>query len=250
AKDHARMRIKEVKSRLKQKEQGENGFTTPGSVVSDDDSTAEFAFSSAAVLRDEPRRTWDAHRPVTVHFGQARPPTMLKRPSSNVSLESSCDHSVRPTRHYTVFLSEDSSGDEHQYEDESISGFPDSFLLSTPFDWSPLPQPYRSLKEVELIEGDDLGLGAESHTAPPSPVTERFSNVNLLGDVFGCQDEPECQPIHLAKSLEDLRTPKDSERLQAKFNFQTEVVTELRVSQRVISRLQQRDWKSHRKAEK
>ncbi|MEQ2293302.1 hypothetical protein AMECASPLE_031925, partial [Ameca splendens] len=174
AKDHARMRIKEVKSRLKQKEQGENGFTTPGSVVSDDDSTAEFAFSSAAVLRDEPRRTWDAHRPVTVHFGQARPPTMLKRPSSNVSLESSCDQ----------------------------------------------PQPYRSLKEVELIEGDDLGLGAESHTAPPSPVTERFSNVNLLGDVFGCQDEPECQPIHLAKSLEDLRTPKDSEQLQAKFNFQ------------------------------
>ncbi|MEQ2212941.1 hypothetical protein XENOCAPTIV_007154 [Xenoophorus captivus] len=76
---------------------------------------------------------------------QARPPTMLKRPSSNVSLESSCDQ----------------------------------------------PQPYRSLKEVELIEGDDLGLGAESHTAPPSPVTERFSNVNLLGDVFGCQDEPE-----------------------------------------------------------
>ncbi|XP_047228782.1 DENN domain-containing protein 1A isoform X3 [Girardinichthys multiradiatus] len=220
AKDHARMRIKEVKSRLKQKEQGENGFATPGSVVNDDDSTAEFAFSSAAALRDEPRRTWDAHRPVTVHFGQARPPTMLKRPSSNVSLESSCDHSVHPTRHYTVFLSEDSSGDEHQYEDESISGFPDSFLLSTPFDWSPLPQPYRSLKEVELIEGDDLGLGAESHTAPPSPVTERFSNVNLLGDVFGCQDEPECQPIHLAKSLEDLRTPKDSEQLQARFNFQ------------------------------
>ncbi|KAK5611883.1 hypothetical protein CRENBAI_007931 [Crenichthys baileyi] len=64
------MRIKEVKSRLKQKEQGENGFTTPGSVVSDDDSTAEFAFSSAAVLRDEPQRTWDSHRPVTVHFGQ------------------------------------------------------------------------------------------------------------------------------------------------------------------------------------
>lgn len=80
------------------------------------------------------------------------------------------------------------------------------------------PQPYRSLKEVELI--DDRGLGAESLTAPPSPVTERFSNVNLLGDIFGCQDEPECQTITLAKSLEDLRTPKDFGELQAKFTFQ------------------------------
>ncbi|KAM4720450.1 DENN domain-containing protein 1A isoform 2-T2 [Anableps anableps] len=220
AKDHAKMRIKEVKSRLKQKEQGENGFTIPGSAVHDDDSTAEFAFSAAAVMREESQRTWDGHRPVTVHFGQARPPTLLKRPSSNVSLESSCDHSVRPTRHYTVFLSEDSSGDELHYDDESISGFPDSFLFSAPFDWSPLPQPYRSLKEVELIEGDDRGFGPESHTAPPSPVTEKFSNVNLLGDIFGCQDEPECQPITLAKSLEDLRTPQDSGELQAKFTFQ------------------------------
>ncbi|XP_014878910.1 DENN domain-containing protein 1A isoform X3 [Poecilia latipinna] len=175
AKDHAKMRIKEVKSRLKQKvcnsEQGENGFTTPRSAV-DDDSTAEFAFSTAAIMREEPERTWDGHRPVTVHFGQARPPTLLKRPSSNASLESSCDQ----------------------------------------------PQPYRSLKEVELI--DDRGLGAESLTAPPSPVTEKFSNVNLLGDIFGCQDEPECQPITLAKSLEDLRTPKDFGELQAKFTFQ------------------------------
>uniref|UniRef100_A0A3Q3W9Y4 UDENN domain-containing protein n=1 Tax=Mola mola TaxID=94237 RepID=A0A3Q3W9Y4_MOLML len=49
AKDHAKMRIKEVKSRLKQK-------------------------------------------PIMVHFGQqARPPMLLKRPSSNLSLESSID---------------------------------------------------------------------------------------------------------------------------------------------------------------
>uniref|UniRef100_A0A8C3AY21 DENN domain containing 1A n=1 Tax=Cyclopterus lumpus TaxID=8103 RepID=A0A8C3AY21_CYCLU len=82
------------------------------------------------------------------------------------------------------------------------------------------PQPYRSLKEVELIEGVDPGLGAESHTAPPSPVNEKFSNVNLLGDIFGCQDEPDSQPITLAKSLEDLRTPKDTEDRQAKFTYQ------------------------------
>ncbi|KAM9337836.1 DENN domain-containing protein 1A isoform 2-T2 [Symphorus nematophorus] len=174
AKDHAKMRIKEVKSRLKQKEQAENGFSTAGSAVIDDDGTAGFTSSTGAVRREGPLRTWDDHRPITVHFGQARPPMLLKRPSSNVSLESSVDQ----------------------------------------------PQPYRSLKEVELVEGDDPGFGAESHTAPPSPVTEKFSNVNLLGDIFGCQDEPDSQPMTLAKSLEDLRTPKDSDDLQAKFTYQ------------------------------
>ncbi|KAK1884330.1 DENN domain containing protein 1A, partial [Dissostichus eleginoides] len=207
AKDHAKMRIKEVKSRLKQKEQAENGFSTVGSVVIDDE--------SPAVKREGPMTSLDDQKPITVHFGQARPTMMLKRPSSNVSLESSGDHSLRPTRHYTVFLSEDSSGDELQYDEDSISGFPDSFLFSVPFEWSPLYAPYRSLKEAELLEG------AESHTAPPSPVNEKFSNVTLLGDIFGCQDEPDSQHITLAKSLEDLRTPKDSEELQqAKFTYQ------------------------------
>ncbi|CAG5867086.1 unnamed protein product [Menidia menidia] len=230
AKDHAKMRIKEVKSRLKQREQAENGFSTPGI---DEDSVAGFASGGAL-------RPLEDHRPITMHFGQAglhqggggggggslpvrgaaRPPILLKRPSSNMSLESSSDHSIRPTRHYTIFLSEDSSGDELQYGDDSMSGFPDSFLFAVPFDWSPLPQPYRSLKEAELMEAEDAGLGAESHTAPPSPVTEKFSNINLLGDIFGCQDEPDSQPLALAKSLEDLRTPKDPDELQAKFTYQ------------------------------
>ncbi|KAG8010990.1 DENN domain-containing protein 1A [Nibea albiflora] len=174
AKDHAKMRIKEVKSRLKQKEQAENGFSTVGSGVIDEDNMAAFTSSTGAIRREGPLRTLEDHRPITVHFGQARPPMLLKRPSSNVSLESSIDQ----------------------------------------------PQPYRSLKEVELIEGDDPGFGAESHTAPPSPVNEKFSNVNLLGDIFGCQDEPDSQPMTLAKSLEDLRTPKDSDELQAKFTYQ------------------------------
>ncbi|XP_023253659.1 DENN domain-containing protein 1A isoform X1 [Seriola lalandi dorsalis] len=182
AKDHAKMRIKEVKSRLKQKEQAENGLSTGGSAVIDDDGSAGVTSSTGAVRREGPLHTWDDHRPITVHFGQvgrndpemARPPMLLKRPSSNVSLESSVDQ----------------------------------------------PQPYRSLKEVELIEGDDPGFGAESHTAPPSPVNEKFSNINLLGDIFGCHDEPDSQPMTLAKSLEDLRTPKDPGELQAKFTYQ------------------------------
>ncbi|KAM9841372.1 DENN domain-containing protein 1A [Aulostomus maculatus] len=173
AKDHAKMGLKEVKSRLKQKEHAENGFSTAGSAVISDDSSAGFTSTSSAVRREGPLRTWDDFRPITVHFGQARPPMLLKRPSSNLSLPSNDDQ----------------------------------------------PQPYRSLKEVELM-GEDPGFGAESHTAPPSPVTEKFSNVNLLGDIFGCQDEPDSQPVTLAKSLEDLRTPKDSEELQAKFTYQ------------------------------
>uniref|UniRef100_A0A7N8X6V7 DENN/MADD domain containing 1A n=1 Tax=Mastacembelus armatus TaxID=205130 RepID=A0A7N8X6V7_9TELE len=162
AKDHAKMRIKEVKSRLKQKEQAENGFSTGVSAVIDDDSTAEFTTSTGAVMRAAPLRTWDDHRPITVHFGQHK-----------------------------------------EFKHCSCR-----------------PQPYRSLKEVELIEGDDPSLGAESHTAPPSPVNEKFSNINLLGDIFGCQEEPDSQPFTLAKSLEDLRTPKDSEELQARFTYQ------------------------------
>lgn len=43
---------------------------------------------------------------------------------------------MRPTRHYTVFLCEDSSGDELSQDDDFISGFPDHFLLSPPFEWS------------------------------------------------------------------------------------------------------------------
>ncbi|XP_068191708.1 DENN domain-containing protein 1A isoform X2 [Antennarius striatus] len=173
AKDHAKMRIKEVRSRLKQKEPAENGFSSGGSVVIDNDNTADSTSSPGTIRREGPLQTLDNLRPITVHFGQAGPPMLLKRPSSNVSLESSFEQ----------------------------------------------PQPYHSLKEVELI-GDDPGLGAESHTAPPSPVNEKFSNVTLLDNIFGCQDEPDSQSITLAKSLEDLRTPKDSDDLHPKFTFQ------------------------------
>uniref|UniRef100_A0A673CQT4 DENN/MADD domain containing 1A n=1 Tax=Sphaeramia orbicularis TaxID=375764 RepID=A0A673CQT4_9TELE len=161
AKDHAKMGIKEVKSRLKQKVRG-----------SELDNTSGFPASTSAVRREGPLRTWDDHRPITVHFGQVCGNGLLFVIHNN--------RNIIPCR----------------------------------------PQPYRSLKEVELIEGDDPGFGAERHTAPPSPVNEKFSNVNLLGDIFGCQDEPDSQPITLAKSLEDLRTPKESDDLQPKFTYQ------------------------------
>ena len=74
------------------------------------------------------------------------------------------------------------------------------------------------MKEAQLTEGGESGIGVESQTAPPSPLTEKFTDINLLGDIFSCQDEPESQS--LAKSLEDLRTFKEAEKLEAKFNYQ------------------------------
>ncbi|XP_045545776.1 DENN domain-containing protein 1A isoform X2 [Salmo salar] len=221
AKDHARMGIKEVKSRLKQKELAENGYSSTadtggtGAGTGEEDTTAG---SPPSAGRKDSARTWDERQPITAHFGRAHPSRLLvaKRPRSNVGLESSPEHCVRPTRHYTVFLSEDSSGDELQHEDDSITGFPESFLFSAPFEWSPLPQPYRSLKEAEFAEEPSSG---PSYTAPPSPVMEKFADINLLGDMFSCLDETEGQQLSLARSLEDLRIPKDPQE-QQKFTYQ------------------------------
>uniref|UniRef100_A0A8C5FNH1 DENN/MADD domain containing 1A n=1 Tax=Gadus morhua TaxID=8049 RepID=A0A8C5FNH1_GADMO len=189
AKDHARMGIKEVKSRLKQK-------------------VHEFLCMKTSLVHSTVFHVF----PLFIYVPGL---CFLSFPISP------CFHSssMRPTRHYTVFLSEDSSGDELQHEDHSGAGFPDNLFFSVPFEWS--PQPYRSLKEAESAEGgEEPGVGAERHTAPSSPITEKFSNVNLLGDIFNCQDEPENPSVSLAKSLEDLRTPKSLEELQAKFTYQ------------------------------
>lgn len=43
---------------------------------------------------------------------------------------------VKPMRHYTVFLSEDSSDDEFQQEEDPVSGFSENFFFSAPFEWS------------------------------------------------------------------------------------------------------------------
>lgn len=61
----------------------------------------------------------------------------------------------------------------------------------------------------------------QGHTAPPSPLTEKYSDINLLGDILSYQEGgTESQQLSLAKSLEDLRLTKDPEDLQAKFSYQ------------------------------
>ncbi|XP_076836911.1 DENN domain-containing protein 1A isoform X2 [Brachyhypopomus gauderio] len=207
AKDHAKMGIKEVKSRLKQKELTENGYSG---------SRDEPGSTHIASTHNKDTLTWEQRRPITVHFGQARPPRPLvsKRPRSNVGLEGSPEHYMRPMRHYTVFLCEDSSGDELSQDDDSVSTFPDHFLLSTPFEW---PQPYRSLKEAEFVEeGKEVAaMCFQGNTAPPSPVQERLSEMSLLEGSFSNQQREPTHSVHTktnthtllstARSLEELR---------------------------------------------
>ncbi|XP_065100007.1 DENN domain-containing protein 1A isoform X2 [Paramisgurnus dabryanus] len=219
AKDHAKMGIKEVKSRLKQKELAENGFSDePGS-------------AHLPTTNSKDSLTWDQRRPITVHFGQARPPRPLvpKRPRSNIGIEGSPEHYVRQTRHYTVFLCEDSSGDELSQDDDAIAAFPEQFMLSAPFEW---PQPYRSLKEAELVEeGEEIGERFQGNTAPSSPVLDKFSDLSILEDAFCSQQgKTKCldttdiaktshsmhSTLCAARSLEDLRVDPQ----HANFNYQ------------------------------
>ncbi|XP_060791799.1 DENN domain-containing protein 1A isoform X7 [Neoarius graeffei] len=86
AKDHAKMGIKEVKSRLKQKEMTENSQSS-----SRDDSTSTHSVST----QRKDVHTWEQRRPITVHFGQSFHPWPLaaKRPRSNLELEGSHEQS-------------------------------------------------------------------------------------------------------------------------------------------------------------
>ncbi|XP_021117761.1 DENN domain-containing protein 1A isoform X8 [Heterocephalus glaber] len=240
AKDHAKMGIKEVKNRLKQKDFAENGCA----------STAEEPLPKTApsplVQAKDPKLRED-RRPITVHFGQpqrlrptrppppkiqrARPvrpprPHVVKRPKSNVSVEgrrtsvSSPEHLVKPLRHYAVFLSEDSSDDECQQEEAPSAGFTESFFFSAPFEW---PQPYRTLKESDSA-GDEAESPKQPSQEPRAPVPgppDRAASIDLLEDVFSSLDmEAPLQPLGQAKSLEDLRVPKDLREQPGTFEYQ------------------------------
>ncbi|XP_048198078.1 DENN domain-containing protein 1A isoform X2 [Perognathus longimembris pacificus] len=222
AKDHAKMGIKEVKNRLKQKDITENGCAPTA-----EESLPRTAPSPLVEAKDPKLR--EDRRPITVHFGQVRPPRphVVKRPKSNIAMEGrrtsvpSPEHLVKPLRHYAVFLSEDSSDDECQREDAAGAGFTDSFFFSAPFEW---PQPYRTLKESDSAEGDEAEsperAGREPWGSAPAP-PDRASSVDLLEDVFSSLDmEAPLQPLGQAKSLEDLRTPKDLREQPGTFDYQ------------------------------
>ncbi|XP_060697050.1 DENN domain-containing protein 1A isoform X4 [Hemiscyllium ocellatum] len=244
AKDHAKMGIKEVKNRLKQKEMAENGYSVAGDDIQPKSITSPMSEKKEGKQRED-------RRPITVHFGQpervppprppppkinsatlpARPPRPpVKKPRGNalpvearISSISSPEHIVRPTRHYTVFLSEDSSDDELHHEEDSISAFSESFLF-TSFEW---PQPYKTLKESDIADGE--ALSTEKRTGPtifPNlSMPGRNIDVNLLDDIFGnIKITSQHQPLSQAKSMEDLRTPKEEE-MENPFGHQWKVMT-------------------------
>ncbi|KAJ7401051.1 DENN domain-containing protein 1A [Pitangus sulphuratus] len=221
AKDHAKMGIKEVKNRLKQKDIAENGC----SAVPEE--PLPRTAPSPLVEKKDPKLRED-RRPITVHFGQVRPPRphVVKRPKSNVGVEGrrtsvpSPEHLVKPMRHYTVFLSEDSSDDDFQQEEDPVSGFSENFFFSAPFEW---PQPYRALKESDSADGEDSASPDRAREPlPASPLlASTATDLSLLEDIFpGLQVEPQPQPLSQAKSLEDLRVPTEEDEQRCSFEYQ------------------------------
>ncbi|XP_042636307.1 DENN domain-containing protein 1A [Orycteropus afer afer] len=241
AKDHAKMGIKEVKNRLKQKDIAENGCAP-----ATEEQLPKTAPSPLVEAKDPKLR--EDRRPITVHFGQpqrllptrppppkiqrsrpVRPPRphVVKRPKSNITVEGrrtsvpSPEHLVKPLRHYAVFLSEDSSDDECQRQEGPSSGFTESFFFSAPFEW---PQPYQTLKESDSAEGDEAESPEQRPRermglAPAPP--DRAASIDLLEDIFSNLDmEAPLQPLGQAKSLEDLRMPKDLQEQPGTFDYQ------------------------------
>ncbi|XP_075375483.1 DENN domain-containing protein 1A isoform X4 [Mycteria americana] len=178
AKDHAKMGIKEVKNRLKQKDIAENGCSaTP------EESLPRTA-PSPLVEKKDPKLRED-RRPITVHFGQVRPPRphVVKRPKSNIAVEG---------RRTSVSSPEQ-------------------------------PQPYRALKESDSADGEEA-VSPEKSKEPlrPSPLlSSKATEINLLEDIFpNLEVETQLQPLSQAKSLEDLRTPKEEGAQRCTFDYQ------------------------------
>ncbi|NXE22093.1 DEN1A protein, partial [Ardeotis kori] len=178
AKDHAKMGIKEVKNRLKQKDVAENGCS-----AAPEESLPRTA-PSPLVEKKDPKFRED-RRPITVHFGQVRPPRphVVKRPKSNIAVEG---------RRTSVSSPEQ-------------------------------PQPYRALKESDSADGEEV-VSPEKSKEPvaPSPLlSSKATEVNLLEDIFpNLEVETQAQPLSQAKSLEDLRTPKEEGDQRCTFDYQ------------------------------
>nr|XP_023421242.1 DENN domain-containing protein 1A isoform X4 [Cavia porcellus] len=179
AKDHAKMGIKEVKNRLKQKD-----FTENGCAPTAEEPLPKTAPSPLVEAKDPKFR--EDRRPITVHFGQVRPPRphVVKRPKSNISMEGRRTSVPSPEQ----------------------------------------PQPYRTLKESDSAEGDEADSPKQPSGEPRPPVPappDRAASIDLLEDIFSSLDvEAPVQPLGQAKSMEDLRAPKDLPEQPGTFDYQ------------------------------
>ncbi|PKU41050.1 hypothetical protein llap_8646 [Limosa lapponica baueri] len=145
---------------------------------------------SPLVEKKDPKLRED-RRPITVHFGQVRPPRphVVKRPKSNIAVEgrrtsvSSPEHLVKPMRHYTVFLSEDSSDDEFQQEEDPVSGFSENFFFSAPFEWSIL---YSFIVLIQpsnngFVLRMDLGVSERNRIVPTMKLSHPYNKLWSMG---------------------------------------------------------------------
>ncbi|XP_016158036.1 PREDICTED: DENN domain-containing protein 1A isoform X4 [Ficedula albicollis] len=202
AKDHAKMGIKEVKNRLKQKDIAENGCS-----AAPEEPLPRTAPSPLAEKKDPKIR--EDRRPITVHFGQQyrlRPP---RPPPPKIQRSS---RPVRPPRPHVVKRPKSNIGVEGRRTS-----------VPSPEQLCARPQPYRALKESDSADGEDVGSPEKGREPlPPSPLlSSKASEVNLLEEIFpslGVEAQP--QPLSQAKSLEDLRTPKEEAEQRCSFEYQ------------------------------
>ncbi|XP_072604783.1 DENN domain-containing protein 1A isoform X11 [Vulpes vulpes] len=198
AKDHAKMGIKEVKNRLKQKDITENGCAPTM------EEQLPKTVPSPLVEANHPKLRED-RRPITVHFGQPQRlrPTRLPPPKIQRS------RPVRPPRPHVV---------KRPKSNITVEGRRTS--ISSPEQ----PLPYRTLKESDSAEGDEAESPEQQMREPTGPAPappDRAASIDLLEDVFNSLDmEVPLQPLGQAKSLEDLRTPKDLREQPGTFDYQ------------------------------
>ncbi|XP_067868620.1 DENN domain-containing protein 1A-like isoform X2 [Heterodontus francisci] len=202
AKDHAKMGIKEVKNRLKQKELAENGYSVAGDDIQQKTITSPLSEKKEGKQRED-------RRPITVHFGQPErvPPPRPPPPKIN-----SATLPTRPPRPPV----KKPRGNALPVEARISS-------ISSPEQ----PQPYKTLKESDIADGEALSREKrDGHAIFPSlSVPGRNMDVNLLNDIFSSMKvTSQHQPLSQAKSMEDLRTPKEEE-IENPFGHQWKVMT-------------------------
>uniref|UniRef100_UPI00398E9F2A DENN domain-containing protein 1A isoform X3 n=1 Tax=Pristiophorus japonicus TaxID=55135 RepID=UPI00398E9F2A len=202
AKDHAKMGIKEVKNRLKQKEMAENGYTVAGDDIHQKSTASPLSEKKEGKQRED-------RRPITVHFGQPErvPPPRPPPPKIN-----SATLPARPPR--------------PPVKKPRSNALPVEARISS-ISSPEQPQPYKTLKESDLADGEALssekrhGHTIFSSLSGPS----RNLDVNLLDDIFSSiKVTSQHQPLSQAKSMEDLRTPKEED-IENPFGHQWKVMT-------------------------
>ncbi|XP_057577716.1 DENN domain-containing protein 1A isoform X2 [Hippopotamus amphibius kiboko] len=245
AKDHAKMGIKEVKNRLKQKDITENGCAP-----TTEEQLPKTAPSPLVEAKDPKFR--EDRRPITVHFGQpqrlrptrpqppkiqrSRPEQLWARTSEQALLSDLLEAptlgppeqgSAAPTASPAPLCGAKSGANQVRPPRPHVVKRPKSNITvegrRTSVSSPEQPQPYRTLKESDSA-GDEAESPEQRVREPvgPSPAPpDRAASIDLLEDVFSSLDmEVPLQPLGQAKSLEDLRTPKDLREQPGTFDYQ------------------------------